>query len=81
MGSYYTSIKTSYKHEHRISDPRRDPKLGLIVTISLALTRNGALRGVVALDFLLERVFKEALKVPAGPLSYAILVDSQGNPN
>ena len=50
-----------------------------MVTMSLALIQNGTLRGVLALDLPLERLFKEAIQVPSTSLSYAILVDKKGN--
>lgn len=79
MGSYYTSIKTPLGKEPRLSVPYTDSRLGLMVTMSLALVQNGSLRGVLALDLPLERLFKEALQVSSSSLSYAILADKEGN--
>lgn len=50
-----------------------------MVTMSLALTQNGSFKGVLALDLPLEHLFKEALQVSSTSLSYAILVDKEGN--
>lgn len=79
MGSYYTSIKTPLEQEPRLLAPYIDSRLGLIVTMSLALIQNGTFRGVLALDLPLERLFKEALQVSSVSKSYAILVDKEGN--
>ena len=79
MGSYYTSIDTPIENEPRISVPYMDSRLGLIVTVSVALIHNGSLRGVLALDLPLDRLFKEALQASSTALSYAILVDKEGN--
>ncbi|KAL9972842.1 hypothetical protein ACROYT_G019223 [Oculina patagonica] len=78
MGSYYTSIKTPLGQKPRLSVPYTDSRLGLVVTMSLALTQNESLIGVLALDLPLERLFKEALQVSSTSLSYAILVDKEG---
>lgn len=79
MGSYYTSIKTTLEQEPRLLVPYIDSRLGLIVTMSLALIQNDTFRGVLALDLPLERLFKEALQVSSVSKSYAILVDKEGN--
>lgn len=79
MGSYYTSIKISLRQEPRLSLPHMDSRLGLMVTMSLALIQNGSFRGVVAVDLPLERLFKEALQLSsATSLSYSVLVDKEG---
>ena len=78
MGSYYTSIKTPLGQEPRLSLPHMDPGLGLMVTMSLALTQNGSFIGVVAMDLPLERLFKETLQLSSTSLSYAVLVDKEG---
>ena len=79
MGSYYTSIKSPIGQEPRLSVPYIDSRLGVMVTMSLALTQNGSFNGVLALDLPLEHLFKEALQMSPPSLSYAILVDKEGN--
>ena len=79
MGSYYTSIKSPLGQEPRLSVPYVDSRLGVVVTMSLALTQNGSFRGVLAMDLPVEHLFKEALQVSSSSLSYAILVDKEGN--
>jgi len=81
MGSYYTSIKSPLGQEPRLSVPYVDSRLGVVVTMSLAVTQNRSFRGVLAMDLPLEYLFKEALQVTvsSSSLSYAILVDKEGN--
>jgi len=78
MGSYYTSIESPLGQEPRLSVPYIDSRLGVMVTMSLALTENGSFKGVLALDLPLEHLFKEALQMSSPSLSYAILVDKEG---
>lgn len=79
MGSYYTSINIPIDQKARISDPFMDSKLGLTVTVSVALIHNESLKGVLALDLPLDRLFKEALRASSNAQSYAILVNKEGN--
>ena len=79
MGSYYTSIKSPLGQEPRLSVPYIDSRLGVVVTMSLALTQNGSFEGVLAMDLPLEHLFKEALQMSSPSQSYAILVDKEGN--
>ena len=78
MASYYTSIKTPLVQDPRLSMPHMDSKLGLKLTMSLALTQNESFIGVVALDLPLERLFKEAFQHSSTSLSYTVLVDKGG---
>lgn len=79
MGSYYTSIKSPLGQDPRLSVPYVDSRLGVVVTMSLALSQNGSFKGVLALDLPVEPLFKEALQMSSPSQSYAILVDREGN--
>ncbi|XP_068702229.1 VWFA and cache domain-containing protein 1-like isoform X1 [Montipora foliosa] len=78
MGSYYTSINSSLERKPRLSLPFMDSRLGLMVSMSLAVIRNGSFTGVVAVDLPIQRLFKEALQLSSASLAYAILVDNEG---
>ena len=78
MGSYYTSIKSPIGQDPRLSVPYVDSRLGVVVTMSLALRQNGSFKGVLALDLLVEHLFKEALQMSSPSQSYAVLVDKEG---
>jgi len=79
MASYYTSIKTPLEQEPMLSAPHIDPTLGLKVILSMALIQNETFKGVLALDLPLQRLFKEIFQLPSSPLTYAVLVDKEGN--
>ena len=79
MASYYTSIRTSLEQDLMLSTPHVDPTLGLKVILSVALIQNGTFKGVLALDLPLQRLFKEIFQLPSAPLTYAVLVDKEGN--
>lgn len=79
MGSYYTSVKTPLEQEPMLSAPHVDSTLGLKVVLSVALIQNGTFKGVLALDLPLQRLFKEIFQLPSSTLTYAVLVDKEGN--
>ena len=78
MGSYYTSINSSYDQKPRLTLPFMNVRLGLTVTMSSAVIRNGFFTGVVAVDLPIQRLFPEILQLSSTPFVYAILIDRQG---